>query len=106
MTFQSTLPLRGATRYEQGTEYGCDISIHAPLAGSDDYRTPATSYGRYFNPRSPCGERRQADQRILWPIHISIHAPLAGSDGNDARREADFFVFQSTLPLRGATCPP
>ncbi len=35
------------------------ISIHAPRVGSDPLRliTPMVS-SRYFNPRSPCGERR------------------------------------------------
>ena len=56
------------------------ISIHAPLTGSD---------GR----------------RILFDGEkdISIHAPLTGSD---YRKRVDYLydvLFQSTLPLRGAT---
>ncbi len=43
----------------------------------------------YFNPRSPCG--------------ISIHAPLAGSDTSSTIFTLLFKLFQSTLPLRGAT---
>ena len=34
----------------------------------------------YFNPRSPCGERRQAGGASREYYHISIHAPRAGSD--------------------------
>ena len=37
--FQSTLPSRGATKYEGGNFVINTISIHAPLAGSDNYRT-------------------------------------------------------------------
>ena len=101
------------------------ISIHAPLVGSD--RVLKLRRGRYpdFNPRSPCGERPRSQaygsslphfnprspcgERHYWVTHyvnglpISIHAPLAGSD--HARPvDAPFQpVFQSTLPLRGAT---
>ena len=39
-TFQSTLPLRGATRRGLHPDHAHDISIHTPLAGSDheEYR--------------------------------------------------------------------
>ena len=35
-----------------------DISIHALLAESDQAFLPLISSSRYFNPRSPCGERQ------------------------------------------------
>ena len=56
------------------------ISIHVPLAGSDPLRSAACGAAPNFNPRSPCGERRQG-----WSALYS------------------FNVFQSTFPLRGAT---
>ena len=34
---------------------------------------------------------------------ISIHAPRAGSDQKAAEKERDYWEFQSTLPVRGAT---
>ena len=34
------------------------ISIHAPRAGSDDVQSEIIVALKYFNPRSPCGERR------------------------------------------------
>ena len=56
--FQSTLPVRGATILVQLLQGGKNISIHAPRAGSDlGCRCPCSA-GCYFNPRSPCGERR------------------------------------------------
>ena len=55
--FQSTLPLRGATKIYNDTLRMLSISIHAPLAGSDIYRRPDQRGHPYFNPRSPCGER-------------------------------------------------
>ena len=100
--FQSTLPLRGATKITQTKTQVWNISIHTPLAGSDfDQHAPAVRSGisihtplagsdifrragsprrRYFNPHSPCGER---------PPPMAIGATVT--------------LFQSTLPLRGAT---
>ena len=57
------------------------ISIHAPHTGSDRAGGGADHRRRYFNPRSPYGERRARA---------------------DALRALD--QFQSTLPIRGATC--
>ena len=59
---------------------------------------------RDFNPRSPCGERRQNLLRIISNREfISIHAPRVGSDiRNTTFRKLDI-VFQSTLPVWGAT---
>ena len=78
-SFQSTLPVRGATGLDTpacnaerisihapraGSDKKVDkqalfteISIHAPRAGSDSRRTGACRPVPYFNPRSPCGER-------------------------------------------------
>ena len=56
------------------------ISIHAPLTGSDAAAQDPRRWARDFNPRSPYGERQALRQRLS--------------------RET---LFQSTLPLRGAT---
>ena len=58
-----------------------------------------------FNPRSPCGERRQRSYSSLAPRLISIHAPRAGSDVRLYRDDGGKVTFQSTLPVRGATNP-
>ena len=73
--FQSTLPVRGATKRVLLCGAPGDISIHAPRAGSQ-IRAIALN----FNPRSPCGERPVEWLRLSWCK-----------------------VFQSTLPVRGAT---
>ena len=78
--FQSTLPLRGATTFVILDHITHTISIHAPLAGSDAFLPATIQPRRDFNPRSPCGERH-----YCW------------SKDRDGR------LFQSTLPLRGAT---
>ena len=56
------------------------ISIHAPLAGRDPGIGSAVAAGIDFNPRAPCGARRQVCVRHLGGYRISIHAPLAGRD--------------------------
>ena len=79
------------------------ISIHALLAESDRhlpifrcrlvaflstlslrratfYRCRVHLQHRYFYPRSPCGERREAPEHRGYPVCISIHALLAESD--------------------------
>ena len=80
MGFQSTLPMRGATNEAEVEDFCQLISIHAPHAGSDARSGPAGAAGRDFNPRSPCGERQ--------------------CTGDLSKRSG---VFQSTLPMRGAT---
>ena len=57
-----------------------NISIHAPRAGSDYTLTADIWATRNFNPRSPCGERPDFFDSVT-----------------------NFFAFQSTLPVRGAT---
>ena len=82
-TFQSTLPARGATGDFSSGNKNLEISIHAPRTGSDDgeyamggktkifqstlpargatfSRSARTCSLRYFNPRSPHGERQEA----------------------------------------------
>ena len=61
--FQSTLPVWGATTWTGlPTDTSPVISIHAPRVGSDGGRAWSAYTGRrYFNPRSPCGERRDAE---------------------------------------------
>ena len=78
--FQSTLPLRGATHLLPGQPRGKPISIHTPLAGSDHAGTARKGWALYFNPHSPCGER----------LAFCFNRPHSS-------------IFQSTLPLRGAT---
>ena len=146
--FQPTRPLRGATTsFVMSTTISRAISTHAPLAGRDGVvahiaESPAISThaplaGRDaaassllpfffdFNPRAPCGARRQALPRVLGgegfqptrplrgatkrisePIHnisISTHAPLAGRDLSLRALPLRNFAFQPTRPLRGAT---
>ena len=58
------------------------ISIHALRKESDPGTLRLTKRSKNFNPHSPCGERH------MPPFHIGVAE-----------------LFQSTLPLRGATSP-
>ena len=102
--FQSTLPVWGATVYRGGLRHKPDISIHAPRVGSDSFWPAYSQNFFYFNPRSPCGERRASIKKLterrifqstlpVWGattgysfksrwVSISIHAPRVGSDGS------------------------
>ena len=124
--FQSTLPLRGATRGCRIEHEVAKISIHAPLAGSDQSDIVRDQFGLQFQSTLPLRGATVAIARHVARRKISIHAPLAGSDRRTAasRRKSlcDFNPrspcgerrlpgwiplfpqkFQSTLPLRGAT---
>ena len=80
--FQSTLPVRGATFSTWHPSHCPSISIHAPRAGSDGHTVGL------------------AGLRVL----ISIHAPRAGSDRWPfCPLQGWVQKFQSTLPVRGAT---
>ena len=105
--FQSTLPIRGATAPDVRSVSGSLISIHAPHTGSDSSARSALSIvsvfqstlpirgatsfmdagkrQRYFNPRSPYGERHILF-RFPLVTSISIHAPHTGSDFALVRR--------------------
>ena len=78
--FQSTHPLRGATMPSHLIEHFVSISIHAPLAGCDQRVVHSGLHFFDFNPRTPCG----------------VRLPLSSF----AFRLSQF---QSTHPLRGAT---
>ena len=125
-SFQSTHPSRGATAGAELLAVPGLISIHAPLAECDLPGVVARGRSRDFNPRTPCGVRRQFPNGTLptaasfqsthpsrgatqsTHVHrrtagISIHAPLAGCDSTVFSAWASPWVFQSTHPSRGAT---
>ncbi len=57
----------------------------------------------HFNPRAPCGARRDEVVAICESGRISIHAPHAGRDTDSLPTVLEKGEFQSTRPMRGAT---
>ena len=125
--FQSTLPVWGATIGELYLQVETTISIHAPRVGSDSAhfnrfrksnnisihapRVGSDTYCRHgcgkrsnFNPRSPCGERRQRQPGCrARGIRFQSTLPVWGATLHiRIRRQVDK-RFQSTLPVWGAT---
>ncbi len=79
------------------------ISIHTPLAGSDaEVRDgPSEPSISIHTPLAGSDLLGAHVDRIVQPI--SIHTPLAGSDTCTPLSLKVVSIFQSTLPLRGAT---
>ena len=79
--FQSTRPVKGATRVNQLQPYPGPVSIHAPREGRD-MATPL-------------------DGRA--PREFQSTRPVKGATGAMAGRAAKAVLFQSTRPVKGAT---
>ena len=124
LPFQSTRPVRGATR---GSSAGhdrravsihapragrdlrpctecdfVDVSIHAPRAGRDKQFNVSLSVPKGFNPRAPCGARRRMEERKRILQWFQSTRPVRGATGT-RRRVSVLLSFQSTRPVRGAT---
>ena len=124
--FQSTLPARGATsriprivlqsRYfnprsphgerpgaAEAAEQAGRISIHAPRTGSDTDARLVVGFDGYFNPRSPHGERLRRPAWRTCRSYFNPRSPHGERPGSGKSQAKSGFVFQSTLPARGAT---
>ena len=88
--FQSTLPSQGATDLPEGIASVLDISIHAPLTGSDRTFLILNIRGTIFQSTLPSQGATFILGYMLGIQQISIHAPLTGSD-----YLAIFYVFQN-----------
>ena len=102
--FQSTRPMRGATLRRSARRIHADVSIHAPHAGRDpccmvtvlsglvsihaphagrdDATSSASRWSPRFNPRAPCGARRQQWSLDAQQCRFNPRAPCG------ARRRA------------------
>ena len=101
--FQSTLPVWGATQMQIPLPVRpIDFNPRSPCG---ERQLPALQRGTdgHFNPRSPCGERHFNDVYSVLLDDISIHAPRVGSDLTNGVSAMSTPLFQSTLPVWGAT---
>ena len=99
--FQSTLSSQGATQSGIRSVQIKEISIHAPLTGSDQVVATDGALVR-ISIHAPLTGSDIEEEGGASKVLISIHAPLTGSD------DFLFFhiyllLFQSTLPSQGAT---
>ena len=81
MSFQSTLPVRGATGREWQRRSIGMISIHAPRAGSDVKRRIPGDADIAISIHAPRAGSDAKAETLPARTRISIHAPRAGSDG-------------------------
>ena len=79
--FQSTLPMRGATRMSRTKAVTC----------------------RNFNPHSPCGERPKYRRQAVVLLQFQSTLPMRGATFCRNIFLTPTTPFQSTLPMRGAT---
>ena len=124
--FQSTHPVRGATRPHPAFQHRPRISIHAPREGCDPLSPFTIEWGVEFQSTHPVRGATVVGAVVFGDVLISIHAPREGCDlvpsGAQSRglvisihapREgcdpsmpagtAPLAKFQSTHPVRGAT---
>ena len=110
-------PLAGSDEHRhQHARRHDEISIRAPLAGSDAGDAVHTRAELYFNPRStrrgistadfnprsPCGERHGTGKSINFTTDFNPRSPC-GERPSETPAMFIFYLFQSALPLRGAT---
>ena len=80
MLFQSTSPV-WRTTFSQVTRKTLHfISIHVPRVEDDRLLRQADTIATNFNPRPPCGGRRQAPLLQTGKFSISIHVPRVEDD--------------------------
>ena len=102
LQFQSTLPVKGATAGRERSGSCLSISIHAPREGSDSTEKKLQNI-ILISIHAP---REGSDSTNFWGSSrnkISIHAPREGSDRTARGAPLSGKLFQSTLPVKGAT---
>ena len=124
--FQSTRPIRGATKKRKKSERSAAFQSTRPIGGATSrpyqkqplvlHFNPRAPYGarqsfcaarragsRYFNPRAPYGARLLAIRSVNAPCIFQSTRPIRGATNHRACIGAWIHRFQSTRPIRGAT---
>ena len=101
--FQSTLPGWGATKRSDDMTQKILFQSTLPGWGATEARHPTRSPVRYFNPRSPDGERRFARECRSQTFLFQSTLPGWGATFSKSTRRKTMTKFQSTLPGWGAT---
>ena len=100
--FQSTRPVRGATPHDPRVQRVLHVSIHAPRAGRDESRHSNFHLHNVSIHAPRAG--RDSDSLINRPAALSFNprAPCGARHGSYGLRPY-VCMFQSTRPVRGAT---
>ena len=98
LLFQSTPSLRRATYCDSSQWTTLGISIHALLAESDLYKCPSPDRSKYFNPRSPCGERPFCANELLSIVEFQSTLSLRRATYGAGRKDAIFQNFNPRSP--------
>ena len=91
-TFQSTHPVRGATISQIPTVPTALFQSTHPVRGATASRLTILSSVSDFNPRTPCGVRRNHARAGRGNAVISIHAPRAGCDSSSKPQARLLFI--------------
>ena len=114
----SLLPVRGFQNFNPRSPCGERLYLPGADPGADLFQSTLPVWGatvkipeikakpENFNPRSPCGERHNGQKMGAGAGIISIHAPRVGSDLGMTIWNNQRPLFQSTLPVWGATFVP
>ena len=125
VTFQSTLPARGATQSSTFITHLSAFQSTLPARGATRFSMLADTTFKHFNPRSPHGERQNSSGSYTAGLHFNPRSPHGERQQtvwkhSDIRRNFNprsphgerprqyiailaECAFQSTLPARGAT---
>ena len=102
LSFQSTHPVRGATRALVSDERAALLSIHAPREGCDIFRRTVSGRATIFQSTHPVrGATSSTVFRLPTSNFQSTH-PVRGATRSWTRGRSPS-AFQSTHPVRGAT---
>ena len=103
--FQPTLPVRGATCLTSSLPSSTTISTHAPRAGSDNTGPLFRQLlKKYFNPRSPCGERPLSKSKIPRKNYFNPRSPC-GERLFQIKSLGSHFNFNPRSPCGERPCP-
>ena len=98
-SFQSTRPMRGATKKNQKYLYHhSHFNPRAPCGARRVYKFVKDWLPWYFNPRAPCGARLQVSGSACEHFRISIHAPHAGRDSKSEQIALHIFAKKAWIP--------
>ena len=102
VVFQSTHPVRGATRSSRPGIHPPAFQSTHPVRGATDGKLREDKT-KVFQSTHPVRGATSGASTLMNMIHISIHAPRAGCDASILSSATVILVFQSTHPVRGAT---